>query len=244
MSECQFIHFRALDGPLGDEQLALMERQSTRAHVTRWEFTNEYHFGDFRGDVKGMLRNGYDVHLHFANFGIRRLMFRLPAGLPCDQETFKAFVADDGMAWHADKEGQGRYPRNLPGSRCRYLRQLLGRRRFRPRRHRQEPGEGRRLGPPAGGRAVGQQLQASGAGVGRAARGARPGKGARLRAGGGRQTARRQRATVRADRRPARRGLAAVKCAAGWSSRFSVRDAQERDTAAGRVAVRRLEFTL
>lgn len=107
MSEYQFIHFQALDGPLNDKQLAFMRRQSTRADVSRWEFTNEYHFGDFHGDAMGMLRNGYDVHLHFANFGIRRLMFRLPAGLLCDRKTFKRFVADCGMAWHADKTGDG-----------------------------------------------------------------------------------------------------------------------------------------
>lgn len=107
MSEYQFIHFQALDGPLTDEQLAFMQRQSTRAHVTRWEFTNEYHFGDFRGDVEAMMRNGYDVHLHFANFGIRRLMFRLPAGLPCDAKTFQAFQAEYGLEWHADQADAG-----------------------------------------------------------------------------------------------------------------------------------------
>ncbi len=107
MSEYQFIHFQALDRPLSDTQLEFMRGQSTRADVSRWEFTNEYHFGDFHGDRLGMLRNGYDVHLHFANYGIRRLMFRLPGGLPCDAKTFKTFIADYGMTWHADKTGDG-----------------------------------------------------------------------------------------------------------------------------------------
>ncbi|MDZ7617844.1 MAG: hypothetical protein U1E05_12635, partial [Patescibacteria group bacterium] len=107
MSEYQFIHFQAIDRPLEDKQLEFMRRQSTRANVTRWEFTNEYHFGDFHGDRLGMLRNGYDVHLHFANYGLRRLMFRLPGGLPCDAKTFEAFTADCGMTWHADKTGDG-----------------------------------------------------------------------------------------------------------------------------------------
>ena len=107
MSEYQYIHFLAVDRPLDDKQLAFMERQSTRAEITRWEFTNEYHFGDFRGDPLEMLRRGYDVHLHYANFGIRRLMFRLPAGLPCDRKTFEAFKGEGGVAWHADKQGKG-----------------------------------------------------------------------------------------------------------------------------------------
>ncbi len=84
-----------------------MRQQSSRAEITEWEFTNEYHFGDFRGNAEEMLRRGYDVHLHYANFGIRRLMFRLPGGLPCDRKLFEAFQPDDGVAWHADKKGPG-----------------------------------------------------------------------------------------------------------------------------------------
>jgi hypothetical protein len=107
MSEYQFVHFLAIDRPLDDERLEFMRRQSTRADVTQWEFTNEYHYGDFHGNAREMLRRGYDVHLHYANFGIRRLMMRLPAGLPCDQQTFSAFVPDYGIGWHADKGGKG-----------------------------------------------------------------------------------------------------------------------------------------
>lgn len=107
MSEYQFIHFLAIDRPLDDEQLEFMERQSTRAEITRWAFTNEYHFGDFHGDAREMLRRGYDIHLHYANFGIRLLMIRLPAGLPCDRRTFNAFRAESGIQWIADKKGKG-----------------------------------------------------------------------------------------------------------------------------------------
>ncbi len=42
MSEYQFVHFIAIDRPLDDEQLEFMQQQSTRATVTRREFTNEY----------------------------------------------------------------------------------------------------------------------------------------------------------------------------------------------------------
>lgn len=107
MSEYQFIHFLAIDRPLDDKQLAFMEQQSTRAEISRWEFTNEYHFGDFRGNAKEMLRRGYDVHLHYANFGIRKLMFHLPAGLPCDRADFKAYCVEGSIQWEADKKGPG-----------------------------------------------------------------------------------------------------------------------------------------
>lgn len=107
MSEYQYLYFAAIDRPLDDKQLAYMERQSTRAEISRWGFTNEYHFGDFHGDPFGMMRRGYDVHLHYANFGIRRLMFRLPGGLPWEKELFNTFSTDEGIAWRADKKGPG-----------------------------------------------------------------------------------------------------------------------------------------
>ena len=107
MSEYQFVHFLAMDRPLDDEQLEFMRRQSSRADVTRWEFSNEYHFGDFHGNAREMLRRGYDVHLHFANFAIRRLMIRLPAGFPCDRRTFDAFRVKNCVEWNADKKGKG-----------------------------------------------------------------------------------------------------------------------------------------
>lgn len=107
MSEYQFVHFIAVDKPLSDEQLAYMEKQSTRAEISRWEFSNEYHYGDFRGNAREMLRRGYDLHLHFADFGIRKLMIRLPAGLPCDKKTWQAFELDSSLEWEPDKKGRG-----------------------------------------------------------------------------------------------------------------------------------------
>ncbi len=107
MSEYQWVHFLAVDQPLDDTQLEYMEQQSSRADVSRHEFTNEYHYGSFRGSAKEMLRHGYDVHLHFANYGVRRLMFRLSNGLPCDKKTFAAYCPEYGIAWHADKSGRG-----------------------------------------------------------------------------------------------------------------------------------------
>lgn len=107
MSEYQYVHFLALDRPLDDDQLAYMRTQSTRAEISRWEFVNEYHFGDFHGNPNKMLLRGYDVHLHYANFGIRRLMFRLPGGLPWQKKIFEAYLPESGVEWHPDKRGPG-----------------------------------------------------------------------------------------------------------------------------------------
>ena len=51
MSEYQWVEFRAVDAPLDDAALEFMQDQSTRAEIDRWRFTNEYHWGEFCGDV-------------------------------------------------------------------------------------------------------------------------------------------------------------------------------------------------
>ena len=78
MSEHQYIAFRAIDCPVSKEDLEYMRQQSSRAEITPWSFDNEYHYGDFRGNAVEMLHRGYDLHLHYANYGIRKLLIRFP----------------------------------------------------------------------------------------------------------------------------------------------------------------------
>jgi hypothetical protein len=106
MSEYQYIAFRAIDGPVSEKNLEFMRRQSSRAEITPWTFDNEYHFGDFHGNAVEMLRRGYDLHFHYANFGIRHLMIRLPHGLP-DPEAAKPYFGEDALVFIKDKKGQG-----------------------------------------------------------------------------------------------------------------------------------------
>jgi len=82
MSEYQWIAFRAIDAPVTPADLEYMQKQSSRAEITPWSFENMYTHSDFRGNVPEMLRRGYDFHLHYADFGIRKLAIRLPRGLP------------------------------------------------------------------------------------------------------------------------------------------------------------------
>ena len=106
MSEYQYVAFRAIDGPVSEKNLAFMRRQSSRAEITAWSFDNEYHYGDFHGDALEMLRRGYDLHLHYANFGIRTLMIRLPNGLP-DPEAARPYLDEEGLRFVKDKQGPG-----------------------------------------------------------------------------------------------------------------------------------------
>lgn len=106
MSEHQVVAFRAIDGPVSTKDLKFMQKQSSRAEITPWTFDNEYHYGDFHGDAEEMLRRGYDLHLHYANFGTRTLMIRLPNGLP-DKKAAAPYLTANGVQFVKDKQGAG-----------------------------------------------------------------------------------------------------------------------------------------
>lgn len=107
MSEYQYIEFRAVDRPLTDNELAYAGKQSSRAEFSRWSFTNEYHYSDFRGNVDGMLRHGYDVFLHYANYGIRTIKIRLPHGLPFAKKIWSRYINGNSLKWKPDPKGKG-----------------------------------------------------------------------------------------------------------------------------------------
>ncbi len=106
MSEYQYIGFRAIDGPVSEKNLKYMRQQSTRAEITPWAFDNEYDFGDFHGDEAEMLRRGYDFHFHYANFGIRKVMIRLPNGLP-DAQAARPYFDEESVYFLEDQKPPG-----------------------------------------------------------------------------------------------------------------------------------------
>lgn len=106
MSEYQYVAFRAIDRAVSKKDLAYMRRQSTRAEITPWSFENEYDFGDFHGNALEMMRRGYDLHLHYANFGVRTLLVRLPDGFP-NAKAAKPYFADRALGFRKDKKGPG-----------------------------------------------------------------------------------------------------------------------------------------
>ena len=108
MSEYQYIAFEAVDRMLTDKQLDFMHTQSSRADITRSSFANEYHYGDFHGDVDKMLRSGFDVFLHYANYGTRRVALRLPAGMPFKESIWRQYCDNEApLQWKKDKRGRG-----------------------------------------------------------------------------------------------------------------------------------------
>ena len=80
MSEYQCYEFLALDRRLTAAEMEELRSISTRAEITPTRFWNEYHWGDLKADPAELLTRYFDMHVYFANWGTRRLMFRLPVG--------------------------------------------------------------------------------------------------------------------------------------------------------------------
>ena len=114
MSEYQYYEFLALDRPLTSKQREELRQLSTRAEITATRFTNEYHWGDFRGDPEQMMADYFDAFLYLANWGTRHLMFRIPraaldteyAGQSCYTDAASLIETDDHLiiSLYADRD--------------------------------------------------------------------------------------------------------------------------------------------
>jgi hypothetical protein len=103
MSEYQYYGFLAVDRPLTIAEQAEVRELSTRATITAASFTNEYHWGDFKGDPHLMMQRYYDAHLYVANWGTHRLMLRLPHTL-LSLEVAEQYAVDDHVGVTATSE--------------------------------------------------------------------------------------------------------------------------------------------
>ena len=97
MSEYQYYEFLALDRPLTDKQRAELRKLSSRAELTATRFVNEYNYGDFRGSPEKLMERYFDAFLYLANWGTRRLMFRLPRAL-LDAEVARQYCHTDAAS--------------------------------------------------------------------------------------------------------------------------------------------------
>lgn len=100
MSEYQYYEFQAIDRPLDRAEQQALPSVSSRARITATSFTNEYNWGDFKGDPRKFMERWFDLHLYLANWGTRRLMMRVPVRLlsVADLDPFLG-ESDDVKVW-------------------------------------------------------------------------------------------------------------------------------------------------
>lgn len=106
MSQYQYIAFQAIDRPLSNKQLKFISDQSSRADYDEWSYEVEYNYGEFRGDVDGMLRHGYDIFMNYMSYGEREIKISFPDGLPFGKEVLNTFVDYEGLNWTFDETDQ------------------------------------------------------------------------------------------------------------------------------------------
>ena len=95
MSEYQYYEFQAVDRPLTADQQAKVATLSSRAHVTAHMASFVYNYGDFPGDPEQLLRDYFDAMLYMANWGARRLMFRIPGALIDTKQAKLYCISED-----------------------------------------------------------------------------------------------------------------------------------------------------
>jgi hypothetical protein len=100
MSEYQYYEFLAIDRPLTSEEMSALRRLSTRANITPISFTNEYQWGDFKGNPDDLMRRYFDAHIYVANWMTAIFMVRLPIEA-ISKKTAEAMAVDGILDFEA-----------------------------------------------------------------------------------------------------------------------------------------------
>lgn len=96
MSEYQYYEFRTIDHPLTEQQREYVASLSSRAYVTSHMASFVYNYGDFRGNTERLMADYFDIMLYMANWGSRRLIFRLPCSL-IDREAVAQYCLAENI---------------------------------------------------------------------------------------------------------------------------------------------------
>jgi len=102
MNEYQYYEFLAIDRPLTPEEMEDLRTLSTRAQITPVSFTNEYHWGDFKGNPDKLMELYFDAHVYVANWMKAIFMLRLPIDA-LTKETVKVMVTSYALDFKATK---------------------------------------------------------------------------------------------------------------------------------------------
>jgi len=102
MSEYQYYEFLAIDKPLTKNEMAELRALSTRATITPVSFTNEYNWGDFKGNPTKLMQRYFDVHVYVANWMTAVFMVRLPIDA-VSEKTVEVMARDGILDFKATK---------------------------------------------------------------------------------------------------------------------------------------------
>jgi hypothetical protein len=94
MSEFQIYKFKSIDRPLTDDERKEIGTWSTRTNPTTTSATFTYAYGDFPKDEENVMEQYFDAMLYAANWGTKRLIFRLPKDL-IDAEALSAYLFEN-----------------------------------------------------------------------------------------------------------------------------------------------------
>ncbi len=103
MSEYQYYEFRAIDRPLTKDEMGKLRACSSRATITSTSFVNEYNWGDLKADPVKWVEKYFDAYLYVANWGTRKLAFRLPVS-QLDPELASEYSDDDSVYFRVVKD--------------------------------------------------------------------------------------------------------------------------------------------
>jgi hypothetical protein len=98
----QYYYFEAIDKPLTDKQQKELRGFSTRARINSRRFENEYNWGNLGVSVDNLLKKYFDVHLYYASYGTRIIMFKVPT-ITVEFQLLKQY--DNGETVRVSKSG-------------------------------------------------------------------------------------------------------------------------------------------
>lgn len=97
MSEYQYYEWQTIDRPLSAREQAEVNQLSSHMEtVTSTQAIVTYSWGDFKHDPQKVLLTYFDAFLYDSNFGVRKLMFRLPKNL-VDLPSIQPYLLEDGI---------------------------------------------------------------------------------------------------------------------------------------------------
>jgi hypothetical protein len=102
MSQYEYYEFQAVDRRLGENDMRALRSCSSRAQITPVSFTNEYHFGSFKGNTDRWMEQYFDGFIYNSNWGTRVLMIALPAKILSLATASLYCYGDSSSAWEKD----------------------------------------------------------------------------------------------------------------------------------------------